>query len=191
MARIPWPAVRARAAAHLERARTTDNGQGFLIDGRDLRFHQVALEPEHGPLDQDGPFDLIVSNAVLEHLKDVDLAMRRFKQLLTPNGGMAHAFGFMNHTLFDRVHSQHYLTFSPLVWRLMTSNGSPPNRVSLSHFKRSVAAAGLHGATFVVTERYSAEDTEHALRHAHKSVVADNAEDMSALHVALALPRTS
>lgn len=187
---IPWPTARARAAAHIQRARTSDCGREFLIDGRDLRFHQVALELEGGPLDQEAPFDLILSNAVLEHLSDVDLAMRRFRRLLRPTGGMAHAFGFMNHTLFDRVHSQHYLTFSPLMWRLMTSNGSPPNRVSLSHFRRSAEAAGLTGATFVVTERYSAEDTRHALRHAHRSVVADNLDDMSALHVVLTLPRT-
>ncbi len=188
---IPWPAAKARAAAHLERARSSDGGRGFLVDGRDLRFHQVALEAEGGVLDQDAPFDLIISNAVLEHLNDVDLAMRRLTRLLAPGGGMAHAFGFMNHTLFDRVHSQHYLTFSPLLWRLMTSNGSPPNRASLSHFRRAIAAAGLTGARFVVTERYSAADTEHALRHAHRSVVADSAEDMSALHVVLAMPRSS
>lgn len=188
---IPWPEARARAAAHLERARTSDHGQGFLVDGRDICFHQVALEAEGGALDRDAPFDLIVSNAVLEHLKDIDVAMRRFKQLLRPTGGMAHAFGFMNHTLFARVHSQHYLTFSPFVWRLMTSKGSPPNRASLSHFKRAIAAAGLTGAAFTVTDRYSAEDTAHAMRHAHPSVVADNADDMSALHVVLTLPRSA
>jgi SAM-dependent methyltransferase len=188
---IPWATAKARAVAHLERARRGDAGQGFLVDGRDLRFHQVALETTGGVLDRDAPFDLIISNAVLEHLMDVDVAMRRLKDLLAPGGGMAHAFGFMNHTLFDRVHSQHYLTFSPLMWRLMTSNGSPPNRVSLSGFRRAVAAAGLTEAKFVVTERYSSADTEYALRHAHRSVVADNADDMSALHVVLAMPRTA
>ena len=188
---IPWPGAKKRAAAHLQRARSSDGGHGFLVDGRHLRFHQVALETAGGPLDHDAPFDLIISNAVLEHLKDVELGMRRLKRLLKPAGGMAHAFGFMNHTLFDGVHSQHYLTFSPLMWRLMTSNGSPPNRVSLSHFRRATAAAGLTGASFVVAERYGVADTEHALRHAHRSVVADNAEDMSALLVVLAMPRTS
>ena len=188
---IPWPAARARAAAHIERSRARGNALGFLVDGRDIRFHQVALEPEGGPLDADAPFDLIISNAVLEHLQDIDVAMRRFKRLLAPAGGMAHAFGFMNHTNFDRVHSQYYLTFSPFLWKLMTSNGSPPNRASLSHFRRAVDGAGLTGATFVVTERYSAEDADYAMRRAHRSVVADNHEDMSALHVVLALPRVS
>lgn len=191
VASIPWAAAQARAAAHLERARAHRTGDGFLVDGRDIRFHQVALEREGGPLDQEAPFDLIISNAVLEHLEDIDLAMRRFKQLLDPSGGMAHAFGFMNHTNFDRVHSQYYLTFSPLLWRLMTSNGSPPNRASLSHFRRATAAAGLTNARFVVTERYSAEDAEYAMQHAHPSVVADDVDDMAALHVVLALPRTS
>ena len=188
---IPWPAARAQATAHIERARSSDHGQGFLVDGRDIRFHQVTLEAEGGALDQDAPFDLIISNAVLEHLSDIDVAMRRFKRLLRPTGGMAHAFGFMNHTLFDRVHSQHYLTFSPFMWRLMTSKGSPPNRASLSHYKRAIEAAGLTGAGFTVTDRYSAADTAHAMRRAHRSVVADNADDMSALHVVLTLPRSA
>lgn len=188
---IPWPRARARAAAHVERVRGRDHGPGFLVDGEVLAFHQVTLEAEGGALDAAAPFDLILSNAVLEHLHDIDLAMRRFKRLLRPTGGMAHAFGFMNHMLFDRVHSQHYLTFSPLLWRLMTSNGSPPNRGSLSHFRRAVDAAGLARASFVVTARYSVADTEYALRHAHRSVVADNADDMSAHHVVLTLPKTS
>ena len=187
---IPWPVARQRATDHIARARAGDVGQGFMVDGRALRFHQVALEPVGGLLDQDAPFDLIISNAVLEHLRDVDLAMHRFRQLLKPNGGMAHAFGFMNHTLFDRAHSQHYLTFSPWFWRLMTSNGSPPNRQSLSHFRRAAGAAGLAGAAFVITERYSADDTAYAMQRAHPAVVATNAEDMSALHVVLSLPKT-
>ena len=148
----------------------------------------MPLEQTGGPLDAEGPFDLIISNAVLEHLHDIDVAMQRFKRLLTPDGGMAHAFGFMNHTLFERSHSQKYLTFSPLAWRLMNSNGSPPNRCSLSHFRRAAAAAGLTGAAFTVTGRYSAEETDYAMRLAHRLVVADNALDMSAHHVVLGLP---
>jgi 2-polyprenyl-3-methyl-5-hydroxy-6-metoxy-1,4-benzoquinol methylase len=157
------------------------------VDGDAIRFYQVMLEPTGAPLDDEGPFDLIVSNAVLEHLKDIDVAMLRFKQLLKPGGGMAHAFGFMNHMLFDRTHSQHYLSFSPFLWNLMTSNGSPPNRRSLSHFRRAAKAAGLTGAEFTVISRYSPQETEYAMRHAHPSVAADNDLDMSAEHVVLGL----
>ena len=189
---IPWPGARDRAAAHVQRARTSDCGHGFLVDGRDLRFHQVALEPVGGALDQDAPFDLILSNAVLEHLRDVDQAMLRLRRLLQPTGGMAHAFGFMNHTLFDRIHSQHYLTFSPLLWRLMTSNGSPPNRASLSHFRRAVDAAGLIGARFAVTDRYSAEDTDHAIAGTRIGRSSPTTRrTCRRLHVVLALPRTA
>jgi SAM-dependent methyltransferase len=186
-ASIPWPVARQRAAEHIARVRQNGTSKEFLVDGRDLRFHQVRLEETGGPLDQDAPFDLIISNAVLEHLMDVDVAMRRFKQLLKPGGGMAHAFGFMNHTLFNRSHSQRYLTFSPFMWKLMTSNGSPPNRCSLSHFRRAAEAAGLAGAEFIVTTRYSPEETEYAMRHAHPSVVAEHAGDMSAHLVVLSL----
>jgi SAM-dependent methyltransferase len=185
---IPWPAARQRAVEHLTRVRAIGSGRGFLVDGRDIRFHQVPLEQAGGPLDADGPFDLILSNAVLEHLRDIDVAMQRFKTLLTPDGGMAHAFGFMNHTLFERSHSQRYLTFSPRVWKLMTSNGSPPNRFSLSHFRRAAAAAGLTGAAFTVTGCYSNEERDYAMRHAHPAVVADTAQDMAAQHVILSLP---
>lgn len=186
---IAWPGARARAAAHLARARSARWPRNFLVDGDAIRFHQVPLEPEGGALDADGPFDLILSNAVLEHLQDIDVAMRRFKQLLAPGGGMAHAFGFMSHSLFERIHSQHYLTFSPRMWRLMTSNGSPPNRASLSHFRRAVNGAGLTGATFEVLQRYSPEETDYAMRHAHPAVAADNADDMSAFQVVLAMRR--
>jgi SAM-dependent methyltransferase len=180
---IPWPAARQRGADHIARARETRAATGFLVDGDRIRFHQVPLEETGGPLDREAPFDLIISNAVLEHLKDVPVAMRRFKQLLEPTGGMAHAFGFMNHMLFASSHSQRYLTFSPRLWSLMTSKGSPPNRCSLSHFRRAAEAAGLTGAEFMVTATYSPEETEYAMRHAHPAVVADNAADMSAHHV--------
>lgn len=188
---LEWPAARALAAAHVERARAARFSHSFLVDGDAIRFHQVALEPEGGVLDAEAPFDLIISNAVLEHLRDIEVAMHRFRHLLAPGGGMAHAFGFMSHSNFDRVHTQHYLTFSPWLWRLMTSNGSPPNRASLSHFRRAVAAAGLPGVTFTIETRYSPDETAYAMRHAHRSVVADNADDMSACHVVLAMKRTS
>ncbi len=188
-ASIPWPAARARAEAHMAMAKARQFPEGFLIDGDKIRFHRVALEPQGGALDGEGPFDLIISNAVLEHLYDVDLAMRRFKQLLSTTGGMAHGFAFMSHELFSRVHSQQYLTSAPWLWRLMTSNGSPPNRMSLSHFRRAASSAGFSTATFSVLESYSAEETEYALRHAHPSVVADNAEDMSAYQVVFRVPR--
>jgi SAM-dependent methyltransferase len=189
LASLPWLSARQRAMDHLARARAYGSGRGFLVDDRHIRFHQVPLEQSGGALDTDAPFDLILSNAVLEHLQDINVAMQRFKALLTPDGGMAHSFGFMNHTLFERTHSQKYLTFSPLAWKLMNSNGSPPNRYSLSHFRRATAAAGLSGATFTVTERYSPEETDYAMRHAHPALVADNAQDMSAHQVILSLPR--
>ncbi|MEP6914016.1 MAG: class I SAM-dependent methyltransferase [Acidobacteriota bacterium] len=186
---IHWPSARQRAMEHLAHVRANGSGRGFLVDGRQIRFHQVPLEESGGPLDADAPFDLIISNAVLEHLRDINVAMRRFKALLTPDGAMAHSFGFMNHTLFERSHSQKYLTFSPFAWKVMNSNGSPPNRCSLSHFRRATTAAGLTGAIFTVTDRYSPEETDYAMRHAHPALVADNAEDMSAHQVILSLPR--
>lgn len=189
LASIPWTVARQRAAEHISRVRQNGSEKGFLIDGRDMRFYGVKLEDTGGPLDQDSPFDLIISNAVLEHLKDIDCSMRRFRQLLKPGGGMAHEFSFMNHSLFNRRHSQHYLTFSPFFWRLMTSNGSPPNRYSLSHFRRAAEAARLTDADFIVTERYSHEETQYAMQYADPSVVADNAADMSAKIVVLSLRR--
>lgn len=179
---IPWPATRRRADEHIARVRRHGSRHGFLVDGQDIQFFQVRLEEVGSPVDLEAPFDLILSNAVLEHLADINVAMKRFKALLSPNGGMAHAFGFMNHSLFAGSHSQAYLRFSPGMWRLMTSNSSPPNRCSLSHFRRATAAAGLDGASFTVLTRYSEEETRYALQHAHPAVVADNAADMSAEH---------
>jgi len=177
---IPLPRARERAGTYVTVSRSLPASVSHLVDGRYIKFHPVALETEGSALDREAPFDLILSNAVLEHLRNIDAGMLRLRRLLAPGGAMAHEFGFENHTLFTNFHAQKYLTFPPLLWSLMTSQRGPPNRLSLSHYRRSLKYAGLERAELCVVERYSEEETEYAMRHAHPSVRADNKEDMAA-----------
>ena len=184
---MPWDEARERAKAYLaerDQASSRDgSGQkniSYLVHDRRIKFRECGVEEATTVLHDEPRFDLILSNAVLEHLRDLDVAMRQFKELLAPDGAMAHEFGFMSHGFFTQMHSQKYLTFSPRVWSLMTKFGAPPNRLSLSHFRRALERAGLTNVELEVKSRYSDEEAEYAMRYAHPSVRADNRDDMSA-----------
>jgi len=73
-------------------------------------------------------FDLILSRAVLEHVRDVDLAWTSMVHLLVPGGQMWHKVDFRNHGKFGQFHPLHFLTVSDRIWDMITAPDPTLNR---------------------------------------------------------------
>ena len=119
-------------------------------------------------------FDAIVSNAVLEHLRDVDGGIAAVVPLLTPTGWMFHEIDFRSHGRFDARSPLWFLTVPDLLWRLMTSRVGAPNRVRPTHFRRLFRRHGFVVREDVV-EAFPREEIEAVLpRIVHDTRTADD-----------------
>ena len=90
-----------------------------------------------------GPFDLVVSNAVLEHVDDVPAVFRRLADLLVDQGEMCHHVDPRTHTRWLREQDPwNILRFEPGVYRTMLFPGML-NRLLLSDYVTAATDAGF------------------------------------------------
>jgi hypothetical protein len=64
-----------------------------------------------------GSVDLVLSQAVLEHVEDLDWTYRLLTRWLAPQGVMSHVIDFRSHRLTR--HWDGHLAYSPAVWRIV------------------------------------------------------------------------
>lgn len=64
-----------------------------------------------------GSVDLVLSQAVLEHVEDLDWTYRMLARWLAPQGVMSHVIDFRSHRLTR--HWDGHLGYSPAVWRIV------------------------------------------------------------------------
>ena len=116
--------------------------------------------------------DFIVSFNVLEHLSDMEQALRRMAIILKPDGMMIHRVDYGPHDVWSRYRNQ--LTFLVLpdwLWRLMGSNRGYPNRTRHSEVMSILAGLGFSTAERIV-RRFEPEDVadvklQRTIHHAH------------------------
>jgi len=160
---------------------------GQPID-RDRLAYSVTKYPEMS--DIEGPFDLIVSNAALEHFDDVPATMKRLAELLSPEGVMVHHIDGMTHMRGVRERDPlNLLRYSETLYR-MTGFPGIPNRLRASDY---VAAARDAGLSAIVKARTSApEDYLSAVRPGLGRRFRDRSlDDLSPLSFALIASRNA
>ena len=118
-----------------------------------------AIERAHGPVDRnslgyvidefpallgvDGQFDLIVSNATLEHVADVAALFSRCRELLRPGGQMCHHIDAKTHMRWFCEHDPFNIyRYSDRVYRMMWFEGVP-NRLLAGDYVAAAAQAGF------------------------------------------------
>jgi SAM-dependent methyltransferase len=91
-----------------------------------------------------GPFDAVISRAVLAHVWDLDPAFEVMDRLLAPGGVMIHRIDLSDHRLFsDAGHNPlTFLTVSDLVWDRMRSRTGLPNRLLVGYYRAKLAELG-------------------------------------------------
>jgi SAM-dependent methyltransferase len=96
-------------------------------------------------------YDFIVSRAVLEHVYDPILAIRRMAAALKSGGMLLHKVDLRDHGMFSKVfHELKFLEVPDWLYPTMTRNAGRPNRV-LVHEYRSVLRDVLPDHEILVT----------------------------------------
>ncbi len=89
-----------------------------------------------------GPrFDLVLSRAVLEHVRDLSGLFATLSQVVTPDAVMIHEIDLRSHGI-EREHPLDFLSFSSGVWDAMSSHIDLPNRARAGEVLDVVASHG-------------------------------------------------
>lgn len=111
-----------------------------VLERIDARYG-VPLEQASSAFPRES-FDLIVSTAVLEHTRDVRVALGEADLLLRPGGCQIHYVGLDDHGVFTPggLHELTFLGVSDRIWHLMTDDLAFPNRARLSVYREVLAS---------------------------------------------------
>lgn len=96
-------------------------------------------------------FDIIISRAVLEHVKDLPTAWRRMTQGLRRDGEMWHEVDFRCHNILGEVHPLYFLTVPQLVWKLISSPDPTLNRARPSAYRKLAEESFAESAVTTVS----------------------------------------
>lgn len=90
------------------------------------------------------PFDLIVSNAVLEEVYDVDRMLDSLDAVLKPGGRQVHMIDLRDYGMFSKYgfHPLEFLTIPDGVYRYMVESSGQPNRHLLDYYRSKMLALG-------------------------------------------------
>lgn len=118
----------------LERAGSSPSRARELLEECKIHASRAALE-------RVGPFDLVVSRAVLEHVRDLDALHRDLAALTTSDAVLIHKVDLRSHG-FEWDHELDFLLFTERAWKGLTSHVGEPNR---ARFPAYLELARRHG----------------------------------------------
>jgi SAM-dependent methyltransferase len=84
-------------------------------------------------LEKEGPFDLCISRAVLEHVRDLEQLHRDIEALTTRSAVVIHKVDLRSHG-FQLTHDLDFLLFPEPVWRGLTTHIGEPNRARFNRY---------------------------------------------------------
>lgn len=170
--------LRARLRHVLERfdGAVWSEAEGRLRPDAPLRLHHA--DAASLPL-ADGSLDLVVSNAVLEHVRDLPGIAREAARVLAPGGLSVHQVDFRDHRDFSRP--REFLQVSAAEWEETTRAVAfdYTNRLRLSEVRAAFASAGFELLTCEVNESRPLAPGE--LERLHPDFRARSVEDLEAL----------
>ena len=97
-----------------------------------------------------GSFDVIVSNAVLEEVYDLDQLFASLDHLLKPGGRQVHAIDLGDYGMFAKhgFHPLEFLTIPDGVYRYMVEASGQPNRKPLQFYREKTASLGYRSRIY-------------------------------------------
>jgi hypothetical protein len=107
------------------------------------QVEHIILPIEHLAKREIGEVDLIVSNAVLEHVSDLEQTIKTFHSILSPIGMMIHKIDFRAHNRFLKRGPLYFLKYPDTLWKMMGNNVGAPNRMRPSDYKNILQRSGF------------------------------------------------
>ncbi|MBT4042999.1 MAG: methyltransferase domain-containing protein [Rhodospirillaceae bacterium] len=121
------------------------NGPPCAANIKNLHVHE-GIPAETFFSQRPEAYDLIVSNAVLEHTTDPMACLSGIAAALKPGGYSVHIVDLRDHRQFTPDHHPlTFLTIPTLLYRWMTRNNGAPNRVMLTQYRQWLADSKLPG----------------------------------------------
>jgi SAM-dependent methyltransferase len=108
---------------------------------------------------KEGTVDLMVSNAVLEHVSDLEGLFREMSRTMKPGALMVHAADLGPHQLNFNTPLD-FLAIPEWRWKLMTSYRGAPNRARKSRYELLLKNYCFEILKFEVTERFTQTDID-------------------------------
>lgn len=137
-----------------------------LVDDPDSYFDRIeyrvpeAIETTRLP---DASFDIVYSQAVLEHVADPAVAIRQIARLLRPGGVTSHQIDLRDHRDFDRP--LNFLRYPDWIWRAATSRRAYTNRWRRSAWIEALEREGLTVLAAESTETYPVDQIDRNVFH--------------------------
>ncbi len=176
------------------------------IDAFDLvgmtgsEFYAALATRLNGPLDKarlsftqatfpmlpevEGAYDLIISNATLEHIDDIPALFRRLRQLTAEGGRMVHHIDAQTHMRWLRERDPlNILRYDERIYRRLLSFPGAPNRMRAEQYVAAASGGGFQVAPIVpgrVAEPHYLDDVLQRLASPFR-----NRSDLSLLNFTL------
>ena len=142
-----------RNQAQADLYRTLESRLSSTVDETRLGFTQTSF-PALSELD--GEFDLIVSNACLEHVADIGGLFTRLRELSAPRATMVHQIDGTAHMRWFRDHDPlNHLRYSERVYRRILDFPGAPNRLRSTQFAQLARSSGWSQVE-ILADKYAA-----------------------------------
>jgi len=120
------------------------------IDVADIRLNPRRISYEYESIERAAAelpsesVDVIVSNAVLEEIYDLDATFATLDRVLRPGGRQVHVIDLRDYGMFSRFgfHPLEFLTVSDRVYSYMSGSSGQPNRRLIDYYRRALGALG-------------------------------------------------
>ncbi len=155
------------------------NGNQYVLNEEKIRLIQGSLEEY--PLEKNS-FDFIYSNAVMEHMTNIEVILKKLHNVLKDDGVMYHGIDLREHhtnlrTVPDKNTSIDYLKYSKEEWERMYPPGSEHyiNRFRASDFQKYFKDSGFRVVDFITTQKKDLDETIYHKIHSefHKYSIDD------------------
>ena len=130
------PTEQARLDAAIDLGSADGAAAVRLKDGSLTYVYGRGIEDARDRLGRQS-FDLIVSNAVLEEVYDIDTTLDALDDVLRPGGEQLHKIDLSDYGMFTKhgFHPLEFLTITDPVYRLMVESTGQPNRRRIDYYR--------------------------------------------------------
>jgi len=127
------------------------------IDLTDLRLNPRRISYEYESIEHAAAelapesVDVIVSNAVLEEIYDLDTTFAALDRVLKPGGRQVHVIDLRDYGMFSKFgfHPLEFLTVSDHIYPYMVGSSGQPNRRLIDYYRHALGALGYDTTIYV------------------------------------------